>query len=61
MFAVIKGGFLFGLVVEINILILGRLEWLVGFEGEGCLNLLCKVLRFVVLFIGFSFGRMLRI
>ena len=59
--AVTRGGSFSGSAVETNTSTPGRSERPVGFDGEGCSNLSCKVARSVALFIGFSFGRMSRI
>lgn len=60
-FFVVSGGFFLGLVEEMKMLILGRFEWLFGFVGDGDLNFFFKILRFVILFMGFNFGSWFKI
>lgn len=56
MLEVVSGGFFFGLVVDMKMLMLGKLELLLGFLGDGVLNFFFNIVRFVSWLMGYSFG-----
>lgn len=46
-FVVVRGGFFLGLVVEMKMFMLGRLDLLLGLLGDGILNFFFKIDKFV--------------
>lgn len=53
---VVRGGFFLGLVVDMKMLMLGRLDLLLGFFGDGVLNCFFNIFKFVSWLMGYSFG-----